>query len=64
MHSPGYKGLTYVLVAVHAQTLNLINNPRIVLILLRARISDLAPHVLEEILCETLLLCHFEFSMS
>jgi hypothetical protein len=47
-------------VAVHAQALNLVDDLGVIVaVLLRARLGDFAPHVLEEVLCEASLLCHF-----
>ena len=49
----------YVFVAVHAQTLNLIDDFGVVVVtLLSARLCDLAAHVLEEILCKTFMFRH------
>jgi hypothetical protein len=53
------KKYAYVFMAVHAHALNLIHNPGVIVaILLRARLGNLAPHVLEEVLRQTLLLSH------
>jgi hypothetical protein len=49
----------YVFVAVHAQTLNLIDDFGVVVVaLLSARFCDLAAHVLKEVLCKTFMFRH------
>jgi hypothetical protein len=45
-------------VAVHAQTLDFIDNFHVIVTLLCARLCDLAAHVLEEILREAFLFSH------
>ena len=54
-----YSGQTHIFVAVHTQTLNLVNDLGVVLILLSTRFVDLAAHILEEVLRETLVFGHF-----
>ena len=51
-------GCAYILVTVHAHALDLVDNLRVVVSLLGARLCDLAAHILEEVLCKALLLCH------
>lgn len=58
MHVTCDNWCTHVLVAVHAQTLDLVNDPGIVLVLLSACFGDLTAHILEEILRETLFCGH------
>jgi hypothetical protein len=54
---------TYILVAVHAQTLNFIDHFCVVVALLCARLSDFSTHVLEEILRKTSVFRHFGSSV-
>jgi hypothetical protein len=52
---------TYILVAVHAQTLNLVDDLGVIVaVLLCARLCDFAPHVLKEVFGKTSVLRHFE----
>lgn len=55
---------TYIFMAVHAHAFDLVNNFGVVVVILGARLCDLASHILEEVLCKTLLLCHFENRVS
>jgi len=48
--------------AVHAHAFNLVDDPGVVLFLLCTRLGDLAAHILEEILRETLLFGHVVLS--
>lgn len=49
----------YILVAVHAQTLDFIDHSCVVVALLCARLSDFSTHVLEEVLRETFVFRHY-----
>jgi len=51
---------TYVFMAVHAHAFDLVNNFGVVVVILGARLCDLASHILEEVFRKTLLLCHLE----
>jgi hypothetical protein len=51
---------TYIFVAVHAQTLDLVDNFCVIVTLLSARLCNLPPHILEKVLRKTFVLGHFD----
>jgi hypothetical protein len=54
----------YILVAVHAQALDLVHDSGVIVAFLSARLGDLATHVLEKVLRKTLLFRHVNLRVS